>query len=138
MYGSGMRGRWRPSLWVSSLALLVGVAGCTNEITAELLVDGEVFEPTSCRSGQANGFAGVDLIDNSRRTLRLVQSPTNQPQAILLAGEQVVDVGLCGTLSVQRQDSTINDVTNVMGEARLACETTEHSVAGSVSFKNCH
>jgi hypothetical protein len=138
VYGWPMRGRWRPSLWVSSLALLAGVTGCVSEISAELSIDGEAFEPTSCRSGQANGFAGVDLTDNSGRTLRLAQSPTNQPQAILLAGEQVVDVGLCGTLSVQRQSSTVNDITNVMGEAKLECETTGHTVAGTVSFKNCH
>jgi hypothetical protein len=119
-------------------ALLLSASACINEITADLKVDGEVFEPTSCRSGQRNNFAGVDLIDGGGRILRLAQSPANQPQAILIAGAQVVEVGACGSMSIERQSSTVNDITNVMGEAVLDCAAAGHSVAGSVSFKNCH
>jgi hypothetical protein len=41
-------------------------------------------------------------------------------------------------MAVQRQNSSVNEVTNVMGEAVLDCAAAGHSVAGSVSFKNCH
>lgn len=128
-----------PTLRIAGLvALLVGLGGCRAELSSEVKIDGESFQPTSCRSGQANGFAGVDLIDNAGRTLRIVQSPTNQPQAILIAGQQVVDVGPCGTMALQRQNSTVNDITNVMGDATLKCEADGHTVEGAVSFKNCH
>jgi hypothetical protein len=117
---------------------LAGVTGCRPELASEVKIDGESFQPTACRSGQANGFAGVDLIDDSDRTLRIAQSPTNQPQAILIAGQQIVDLGPCGTMALQRQNSTVNDITNVMGNATLKCEAEGHTVEGAVSFKNCH
>lgn len=128
--------RTAPLLAVS--ALVVALIGCTAELGGDVKVDGEAFTPTECNSGQLNGFAGVDLIDNGGRTLRIVQSPTNQPQAILMAGNQVADLGPCGTMTLNRQNSTVNDVVNVMGDATLDCEVEGHSVKGSVTFKNCH
>ncbi|PRQ09428.1 hypothetical protein [Enhygromyxa salina] len=119
------------------LAVLLCTTACTNEITATLKVDGESFVPTSCRAGQLNNFAGVDLIDDAGQTLRLVQSPTNESNAILL-GAKTVEFGACGTFSVERQSSAVNDITNVMGEAKLDCEADGRSVSGTVSFKNCH
>ncbi|WP_106393184.1 hypothetical protein [Enhygromyxa salina] len=119
-------------------ALLLSTTACVAELGGALKVDGESFTPTSCRAGQVNGFQGVDLIDESGRTVRLVQTPTNQPNAILIAGQQVIDLGVCGTMSVERQTSSVNDVTNVMGEATLACEAEGHSLSGTATFKNCH
>lgn len=118
--------------------LLSTTTGCTAELTSALKVDGESFVPTSCRSGQLNSFSGVDLVDDQGRTLRLVQSPTNQPNAIVLAGQGAVELGNCGSMSVTRQNSTVNDIANVMGEATLECEVDGHSVSGTISFKNCH
>lgn len=129
--------RHQIALSATLIAALAGTLGCKNEISAELQVDGQPFHPSSCRSGQVNGFAGVDLIDDGR-TLRIVQTPTTEPQAILLGGEQVVDFGLCGSMSLERQGSTVNDIANVMGAATLKCEAAGHSIEGTVSFKNCH
>jgi hypothetical protein len=120
-------------------ALVIACAiGCSAELTAELKIDGQAFTPTSCRSGQANGFAGVDLIDDSGRTLRIVQTPTTQPQAIVLDGQLVADLGQCGAMSLERQNSSVNEITNVMGSATLKCEAAGHAVEGTVTFKNCH
>jgi hypothetical protein len=119
-------------------ALLACTLGCNAELTADLKIDGQPFAPASCRSGQVNGFAGVDLISDGGRTLRIVQTTTNQPQAILLEGQQAADLGLCGSMSLTRQNSTINDITNVEGNATLKCEAAGHTVEGTVSFKNCH
>ncbi|KIG17323.1 hypothetical protein DB30_03380 [Enhygromyxa salina] len=118
-------------------ALLLCTTACTNEITATLKIDDKSFVPTSCRAGQLNGFAGVDLIDDAGQTLRLVQSPTNEPNAILL-GDKAVEFGACGSFSVERQTSSVNDITNVMGEAKLECEAEGRKVSGTVTFKNCH
>lgn len=136
MYDRAMSRHQRSGLSLLA-ALLLCTAACTAEITAALNVDDGSFVPTSCRAGQLNGFAGVDLIDAGGRTLRLVQTPTNEPNAILL-GDQTVDFGVCGSLSVERQTSTVNDITNVMGEAKLDCEAEGHKVSGTVTFKNCH
>ena len=124
-----------PLLLIAALACL---GGCKSEITSDLTVDGESFQPTSCRSGQHNNFAGVDLIDNGGRILRLANSPSMKPTAILIAGSQVVEVGPCGSMSVQRQNSSVNDITNVEGNASLECESEGHSVEGTVAFRNCH
>jgi hypothetical protein len=125
-----------PSL--TTLVLLIACTlGCKAELTSDLKIDGQTFAPTSCRSGQVNGFAGVDLIDGSR-TLRIVQSPTNQPQAIVLDGQQAADLGPCGSLALERQNSTVNDVTNVMGSATLKCEGNGRTIEGTITFKNCH
>lgn len=140
MYDRRMRAlpRSRSSRLILALAVLLPCVACKPEISADLKIDGEPFQPTACRSGQIKNFSGVDLIDNAGRTLRLAQSLTNQPQAILIAGDQVIDLGPCGTMTVNRQNSTVNDVTNVEGQAILECEGSEHSVIGAVSFKNCH
>lgn len=108
------------------------------ELEADLKVDGEAFEPTSCESGQRYSFSGVDLIDHSGRKVRLVQSPNMSPSAILIAGNQVVELGECGSLTVERQNSMVNDITNVAGNATLKCEAAGHVVEGTVRFKNCH
>lgn len=129
-----------PSL--STLALLlvstIGTIGCQAELTGDLKIDGQTFAPDSCRSGQVNGFAGVDLTDGDGPTLRIVQSPTNEPQVIVLDGQLAADFGQCGTMSIERQNSTVNDITNVMGNATLKCEAAGRSVEGTISFKNCH
>ena len=124
--------------WLVVPALLLALSGCQPEFGGSVSVDGKPFEPSECRSGQANGFAGVDLIDEGGRTLRIVQSPTNQPQAILILGSQTLDLGTCGSLTLARQNSTVNDITNVEGSATLSCKANDHSVEGTVSFKNCH
>lgn len=117
---------------------LLGAAACTNEITASLELDGTPFEPSSCQSGERNNFMGVDLIEESGRVLRLAQSPANQPIAIVMANGTTTEVGPCGEMSVQRQNSTINDITNVEGNATLECDAKDHEVKGTVTFKNCH
>jgi len=118
--------------------LLLCTSACTNEISATLKVDGVDFVPTSCRSGQVNNFMGVDLVSDSGDMLRLVQPPNNQPLAILFQNGNASEVGSCGTMTIGRQNSTINNVVNVEGEASLTCEAAGHKIAGTVTFKNCH
>ena len=121
---------------VLSLALTVA---CTNKLSGEVTVDDQPFVIESCESGQRNGFVGVDLTASDGRRLRVVQTPSGAPQVFLFAGEAVgQELGACGSFTIQFQNSTINDIKNVMGEARLDCTTDEHRVKGTVTFENCH
>ena len=117
---------------------LLCMPGCKNEIMASMQLDGAAFVPTSCRSGEHNNFMGVDLNDDAGRVVRLVLSPSNQPLAIVIADGKTTELGECGALTVVRQNSTINDITNVEGSATLKCEGIDRKLSGEVDFKNCH
>ena len=55
-------------------------------------------------------------------------------------GEAVgsAELGACGTLKVDTQNSTINDVKNVEGHAELSCTADGLSLSGKITFENCH
>lgn len=103
------------------------------------MVNGTPFQPTSCRSGQAYGFVGVELTNAEGASLRFVQTPMNIPQVIYIAspGAPATLVGTCGVLSVQQMNSTINRITNIEGVVTPQCAGTIN-VAGSLRFANCH
>jgi hypothetical protein len=121
-----------------STTLLVCLSACRAELSSTLQVDGNAFMPTSCRSGEINNFMGVDLINDAGLTLRLVQSPANRPSLILIDGANVTELGECGQLTIQQQNSMVNNVTNVEGSGSLDCKTEARSVSGTFSFANCH
>ena len=126
----------RTLLYVAALLTL----GCKAKLSGDLTVDGKPFTAESCRSGQASGFSGVDLVDADGRKLRLVQIPNGTGAAILFPPGATVgdEVGGCGPLSVSTQSSTINNIRNVEGSATLECSNPKHSVKGAVTFENCH
>jgi hypothetical protein len=66
--------------------------------------------------------------------------PTGEANAVLIEAGKATgpEVGACGGFIVKRQNSTINDITNVEGEATLKCQGQGHAIEGAVSFKNCH
>lgn len=120
--------------------LALALAGCQSKVTGTLEVDGKPFVARLCRSGQAFGFAGIELTDEAGRRLRLFAQPDGSCSAALFSGESstVDGLGRCGTLSVEAQSSTVNSITNVKGVARLSCETDLHKVSGTLEFENCH
>jgi hypothetical protein len=122
------------------LALLVVVPACKNELGGSLTVDGKAFEMDSCRSGEVYGFSGVEVTAKSGDRLRLVQTPTGEGQVILLGSgaDTGTDLGTCGPLKVSQQNSTINNIKNVEGKAKLDCSAAGHTIKGTVSFGNCH
>ena len=127
----------RRSLLLSA-ALLACLCACRAKIDASLSIDGKPFTPTSCKSGESHNFMGIDLIDDAGLTLRLVQSPANKPSIILMDGADVTELGECGKLRIQRQNSSANGIMNVEGEGKLECKTDAHSVSGSFTFEFCH
>lgn len=125
------------------LALPVAVlifAGCQAKLSSSVTVDGKPFSIESCRSGQVSGFTGVDLVQSDGTKLRLVALPSGKAAAHLFAAGSAtsIEIGECGPLSVDRQNSQINDIYNVKGTATLSCTANGHSVAGNITFENCH
>ena len=124
---------------IGSLLALLTLVGCNARITASLALGGKPFLPTTCRSGEPNGFAGVDLMDDIGARLRLVYLPDGQAKAfVFFAGADLgTEIGACGRLTLERQSSRINSVRNVRGRAELQC-AGKVTVSGSVQFENCH
>lgn len=122
-----------------SLAALAFVS-CTSKVTGTLEVDGSPFAVKLCRSGQAFGFSGIELTDETGRRLRLLANVDGTCTAALFKGDSPTgeQLGQCGTLTMQAQSSRINSITNVMGTAKLDCDAASHRVSGSIEFENCH
>jgi hypothetical protein len=118
------------------LTLVLVLGACSNKLSGEVTVDGSPFKLDSCRSGQVYNFAGVELVAEDGRKLRLVMQPDGSADAYVFAsGSATGDkVGSCGPVTVGQQNSTINNVRNVEGEARLDCAR----IKGNVKFENCH
>lgn len=117
-----------------------GLFACSNELKGELSVDGKTFALDSCRSGQIYGFVGVEIVSKDGAKIRIKQTPTGESLAYYLPSGSAtgVELGKCGSFSVSRQSSTINDVQNVEGQAVMECEAGGHKVAGNFTFSNCH
>ena len=134
MFDSGRRRRQ----W--GLCLTLALVGCTAHVTSSLKVDGVPFVPTTCRSGQASGFSGVELVDDRGQRLRLAQALDGTFQGVYFPSGNPIgeNLGACGTLNVQQGFGVVNGVRNLDGGATLACSTERHKVTGSANFKNCH
>lgn len=113
---------------------------CSNKLGGDLKMNGEPFGASSCRSGMAFGFSGVEVTGKGGTRIRVVQTPTGEGQVVLFKpGVAVgVDLGVCSTLSISDQNSSINDVKNVKGKVALKCAADALVLEGSLSFENCH
>jgi len=120
--------------------LLLLVPACSNELKGDLILDGQAFELSSCRSGAIYGFVGVELVSKQGAKLRFAQTPTGEAVAFHIPdGESTgVEIGMCGSFSVSQQNSTINDVKNVEGKGQMDCSAAGHTLKGSFKFSNCH
>jgi hypothetical protein len=109
-------------------------------VTSSLQIDGTAFVPTICKSGQARGFAGVELIDDQQRRLRLAQTLDGGFQAVYFPSGSSVgkNLGSCGTMTLQNGTAVVNGVRNVEGNATLHCGSEGHTLVGSVVFERCH
>ncbi|MBK8259375.1 MAG: hypothetical protein IPK82_42810 [Polyangiaceae bacterium] len=131
----------RPNLFLLTLpTLALTLAGCQAKLSSSVTVDGKPFSAESCRSGQAAGFTGVDLVGTDGSRLRLVTMPNGQAAAHIFApgAATSTELGACGPFTVERQNSQINDIYNVKGTATLSCTSGGHSVSGTITFENCH
>lgn len=115
-------------------------AACKAKLTGHVTIDGASFNATSCRSGAALGFSGVELSDASQRRVRLLlQADGTCTAAVFSPGAVKGDsLGTCGALEIHMQNSRINNVQNVRGEADLSCKAGGHELIGKLDFANCH
>ena len=113
---------------------------CSNELKGDLSVDGKSFALDSCRSGQIYGFVGVEVVSKEGAKIKIMQTPTGEAVAYYQAAGAAtgVELGKCGTFSVSTQNSTINDVNNVEGQALMECTAGGHTIKGNFTFSNCH
>lgn len=126
--------------WALVLPIVFANCVCSNKLGGDLKVNGEAFSPESCRNGAVYSFSGVEVQGKGGRRLRIIQVPTGEAGVVLFApGAQVgTDLGVCGTISVSDQNSTINNVKNVQGKAQLKCAADGVTLEGSITFENCH
>ena len=120
--------------------LVVALVGCAPHVTSSVQIDGTAFVPTSCRSGQSRGFAGVELADSQQRRLRLAQALDGRFQAIYFPPGTSVgeNLGMCGAMTFQNGIAVVNGVRNVEGTATLNCGTGRYKVAGDIAFRGRH
>jgi hypothetical protein len=144
---------WNLGKLAGLLALLAGVA-CTNELAGSLtgtLRDASgatwTVTPDECSSGERQGFFGVDLRGGGKddAIVRAIQDPVQGP--LLRVNVPGTDKALtlqpgpgCAHFEVQveRQNSRINNISNVRGRVRVACDTPELALDADITFANCH
>ncbi len=125
-----------------AFALVCGLggslAGCTNKLSGSLDVDGKTFQPNACRSLSPMGMLGVELEAESGARFRFHEKADGSGDAFYFAAgaKKGQHLGECVTLSIAKQHSTVNRVTNVMGKAVVDC--ADPAVKGTITFENCH
>ncbi len=126
--------------WAWAFPILFANCVCSNKLGGDLKLNGQPFAATSCRNGSVYGFSGVEVRNDAGWKLRLVQTPTGHAQVVVFGpgASTGAEVGECGTLTVDTQNSTINDVKNVEGHAELSCAADGVALDGKITFSNCH
>jgi hypothetical protein len=116
------------------------IVGCAAHITSSMQIDGTAFAPRICYSGQARGFAGVELADDQQRRIRLAQAIDGTFQAVYFSPGAPVgeNLGSCGTMMLQNGIAVVNGVRNVEGTAMLRCDSGRHKIVGDIAFEGCH
>lgn len=127
------------------------LTACNNELagTVQVTHAGQTWSvlPNQCNSGQRQGFFGVDARegDSDDKLVRVIHDPTasyilrldvpGSDQHVNLPGGQG-----CSTFDivVERQNSSINEVTNVRGHIRVTCDLPDLKVHADITFANCH
>jgi len=122
--------------------LLVAIAApaCTAHFAGDLRIDGAPFQAVGCRSGQAHGFAGVELFDAAGSRLRVAENLDGSPSTIYFPPGAVVgqNLGACGGVRAFAGTGVINGVQNLDGSVTLACSNTSPRAEGALRFENCH
>jgi hypothetical protein len=119
---------------------LTALAACSPHVGGELRIDGAPFQPVACRSGQAHGFAGVELFDAYGSRLRVAENLDGTPSTVYFPPGAAVgyNLGTCGGVRAFAGTGVINGVQNLDGSVTLACTNTSPRAEGALRFENCH
>ena len=127
---------------LAALALVLSApfTACTAHFGGQLLIDGAPFQPVACRSGQAHGFAGVELYDASGGRLRVAENLDGTPSTVYFPPGAAVgyNLGTCGGIRAFDGVGRINGIQNLEGSVTLACSNTTPRAEGALRFENCH
>lgn len=122
---------------------LLALLACKSKTGGTLTVDGAAFAIDTCRSGEANvpSFEGVDLLDSGGRRVRFLAKPDGKVRTFLFqpgaaTGNHVGED--CGTISVTRKNSKVNNVSNIQGTVSANCTGGGHTIVAGLTFDNCH
>lgn len=143
--GGGMR-----RLMVATILGGLALTGCSNELkgTIQVTAAGQTWNvmPSECASGQRQNFFGVDAREGTSddKLVRVILDP--KASYTLHLNVPGTDKGInlegagCSTFDivVERQNSSINDITNVKGHIRVACDLPDLKVNADLTFSNCH
>jgi len=115
-------------------------AGCSNELSSNLEINGAPVKLTECRNGIVYGFRGVELTADTGVRVRVAGTETGESSVVIMpsGAKTGVRLGTCGAFEVADQSSTINSVKNVEGTASFDCKGDGFTLKGSAKFKNCH
>ena len=119
------------------LASVAALAACTSSVDGELRVDGEVFEVTHCDSLERIGLAGVDLVLEDDRRVRLFVRPGLGLFVTVLGPDRLEELGDCAQAAFEEQGYELNDVRAIRGTASLRCVDRSPTVEGRVEFEGC-
>ena len=136
------------------MAAIFGVlvlTACSNELKGDIQVTYKgqswTVTPDECISGQRQGFFGVDarqsgkddalvrVLNDPRTNFTLRLNVPGTGESILVEpgeGCQPFD------LTVDRQNSSVNNVTNVQGHIRVTCDRPDLKIKADITFANCH
>jgi len=115
-------------------------AGCSNELSGNLEINGAPVKLTACRNGTVYGFRGVELTADNGIRVRVAATETGESSVVVMPSDAKIGVriGTCGAFEVADQKSTINSVKNVEGSAAFDCKGDGFTLKGSAKFSNCH
>lgn len=111
------------------LALLVGCSTAHGDVT----IDGETHTFTSCRSGAAYGFRGVELTARSGLRLRIAATASGEGSVVVLRRGSTTgrEIGPCGALTLVEKKRSVE------GRATLDCTAAGATIKGTVRFDDC-
>ncbi|MBL8720096.1 MAG: hypothetical protein JNL79_29185 [Myxococcales bacterium] len=120
------------------LLLVLPLAGCVAKLEGSIDLDGKTFRATSCRSLAPMGFQGVELEAADGARLRVVERADGDAEVFYFAASKNKGkkYGACATMKIQKQNSSVNKVTNVEGRVKLDCPDAD--AKGEIKFENCH
>lgn len=148
---------WLPVTFVGGL--LAVIAGIVFAVTSCLKshVEGAIsasgralgtwtVHPTWCRSGQNSEFRGVQFFEDGGNEHGVgFHQPVGEP-AFISVNMQSSNKSYrftdraCSVLdgTIQKQSSSVNNVTNLRGHVKFDCTDGGEHVSGDLTFENCH
>jgi len=140
------------SLGGAAVAITMAVQSCSPHLEGSISASGGelgtwTMHPDGCESGERGQYRGVVLFEGDTEThgVGFVQP---------VGGETSLEINLesqpgrarkftaahCSQLdgTIERQNSSVNRITNIRGHLKFDCSWNGEHATGDVTFENCH